>query len=101
MDDGAFAVLETVRQVVTNDNQAATAGSSPRDKGVLIKEVETTTAYRYNPRSNEVSAVQRTATFLTPSNQADPLLAAAVVKMGGQAVDVRSYELLYTKAGRQ
>lgn len=66
----------------------------------LIKDIETITLYRKDGATSEsekVVATQRTATFLSPSNNGDPYLAAAVQRVGGRAVDVRTYRVSYTR----
>ena len=88
-----FDVLETVRQVVAADRSTTTGISTSSPP--LIKDIETTTLYT-KIGDDRVEALQRTASFLVASTNSDPLKAAAIQRMGGRAVDVRTYKVVYT-----
>lgn len=99
--DAAFDVLEVVRQVVTTErSSAAVPGASAAgpagQRPPLIKDIETITTYRRKD-GDVIEATQRTATYLSPSNNGDPYLAAAVLRLGGRAVDVRTYKVIYKR----
>ena len=88
-----FDVLETVRQVVAADRSTTTGISTSSPP--LVKDIETTTLYT-KIGDNRIEALQRTASFLVASTNSDPLKAAAIQRMGGRAVDVRTYKVVYT-----
>ena len=89
----SFDVLEAVRQVVTADRSSASAMAAPSPPP-LIKDIETTTLYT-KVGEDRIEALQRTASFLVPSTNSDPLKAAAIQRMGGRAVDIRTYRVVY------
>jgi hypothetical protein len=61
----------------------------------LVKDIETTTLYT-KISDDRIEALQRTASFLVASTNSDPLKAAAIQRMGGRAVDIRNYKVVYT-----
>mmetsp|Transcript_63282 Transcript_63282/g.127078 ORF Transcript_63282/g.127078 Transcript_63282/m.127078 type:complete len:297 (+) Transcript_63282:714-1604(+) len=104
--EAGFDVFEGARQVVTVERSAANAGGggetgampkpqSKKGPPPLIKDIETTTLFT-KIGDGKIEALQRTATFLVPSTNADPMKAAAIQRMGGRAVDVRTYRVIYT-----
>jgi len=104
--EAGFDVFEGARQVVTVERSAANAGGggetgampkpqSKKGPPPLIKDIETTTLFT-KIGDGKIEALQRTATFLVPSTNADPMKAAAIQRMGGRAVDVRTYRVVYT-----
>ena len=90
----SFDVLEAVRQVVTAERSAAMPMSTPTAPP-LVKDIETTTLYT-KISDDRIEALQRTASFLVASTNSDPLKAAAIQRMGGRAVDIRNYKVVYT-----
>ena len=91
----SFDVLEAVRQVVSADRSSASPGTmSTSSPPPLIKDIETTTLYT-KVGEDRIEALQRTASFLVPSTNSDPLKAAAIQRMGGRAVDIRTYRVVY------
>jgi hypothetical protein len=80
---------ELVRQTVRLDGDTATSLRAPRSQS---KDINTVCAYELGPDQDSFTAIQRTATYLL---RTDP----RVIDTGGAAVDVRTYELTYTRKG--
>lgn len=100
-----FACAETTRQTVTTVAGETAQGRRPQSP--LVKEVETICTYELDPQNPDVMrGGQRTATFLVPdaAYTGDPsLIEVAASRLtlapNGQlvAVDVRNYDLVYTR----
>ena len=99
-----FACAETTRQTITTIAGEKAQGGPP--KSPLIKEIETICTYELDPSGDVMRGAQRTATFLVPdaAYTGDPsLLEMAASRLtrapNGQlvAVDVRVYDLVYTR----
>lgn len=91
IDETHFHASEVVREIV-----------SPVDKGVsrktstILKEIETTSLYTFKADGG-VTCRQRSATFLLPSQQ-DPMALQMWQATRGRPIDVRFYNVEYTKA---
>mmetsp|Transcript_14360 Transcript_14360/g.21495 ORF Transcript_14360/g.21495 Transcript_14360/m.21495 type:complete len:411 (-) Transcript_14360:274-1506(-) len=103
-----FHCAEVVRQIVSPvDSYKATSSGSlnspPPSSGgrtTLLKEIETASLYEATPtKSGDVTEIrcrQRTATFLLPS-QTDPLAYQLWQMSRGRPIDVRFFDVVYTK----
>ena len=100
IDATHFHCSEVVRQIIqpvnnrNNNNALPTAGSGGR--GPLLKEIETISLYTCVKPNSEIVAKQRTATFLMPS-QTDPMAMKMWEYAKGRPIDVRFYDVYYTK----
>mmetsp|Transcript_28119 Transcript_28119/g.39550 ORF Transcript_28119/g.39550 Transcript_28119/m.39550 type:complete len:346 (-) Transcript_28119:67-1104(-) len=91
IDDHNFDCSEVVRQIISP------VGQSPGvpKRSSLLKEIETTSLYTaISP--TEIKCRQRSATFLLPS-QDDPMAYKAWEYARGRPIDVRFYDVIYTK----
>ena len=97
--DGAllsYDVCEVIRQVVSPAN-GPNPGVPRQSRPPLIKDVETTTLYRQTS-PDRIEALQRTLTFAVPDPNQDPAMAGYIVKVAqGRAIDVRTYDVVYTR----
>lgn len=101
IDTSHFHCSEVVRQIIqpvnNNRNSALpTAPSGSRGGGPLLKEIETISLYTSVKPNFEIFAKQRTATFLMPS-QTDPMAMKMWEYAKGRPIDVRFYDVYYTK----
>ena len=101
-----FACAETTRQTVTTVASESSARGGGPPPSPLIKEINTIVTYEQDSQDpNVMRGYQRTATFLVPdaAYTGDPklaeLAAARLTSYRGRlvAVDVRVYDLLYTR----
>lgn len=98
----ATATTTTTTTSVANNgarspSDAASPPSSPAAlTAALVKEVETTSLYTYDKARDEISCVQRSASFLVPS-QTDPIALQLWQASRGRPVDVRFYNVRYTR----
>ena len=94
-NDRRFDCSEVVREIVAapggGSSSAAAAAAPP-----VLKEIETTSLYRYDPTTNSIRCRQRSATFLLPS-QSNPVLLRRWELARGRPVDVRFYNVVYKK----
>ena len=100
IDGKNFHCAEVVRQVVVPVNQnkpqmTPLPPQQPSSKTVLLKEIETASLYTLEDE-NKVKCVQRSATFLLPSQQ-DPLAQQLWQMSRGRPIDVRFYDVTYTR----
>lgn len=104
INDCEFHCSEVVRQVIAPAKQQQQpsptnlmAPPPPR----LLKEIETASLYRAIRDSDgmvrQIKCRQRSATFLLPSQQ-DPMANQAWEATRGRPIDVRFYDVVYTKA---
>lgn len=108
-----FHASEVVRQIVApvknnnnNNNNTNTIGKSPtpsitQSSTVLLKEIETISLYKAEKNDqtgmvDKITCVQRSATFLLPSQQ-DPMAYKMWEATRGRPIDVRFYNVEYTK----
>ena len=91
-----FDCSEVTREIVSlvnnNNNPQPPSGSAP-----ILKEVETTSLYTFNPATNEIQCQQRSATFLLPS-QTSPIAFKMWEAARGRPIDTRFYDVRYTKS---
>ena len=92
VDATNFHCSEVVREVVSPVGQS---GTPSRPQSPLLKEIETASLYRL-VRPTEIRCIQRSATFLLPSQQ-DPLAMKFWQMSQGRPTDVRFYDVVYTK----
>jgi len=100
IDGKNFHCAEVVRQVVAPINQnkpqmTPLPPQQPSSKTVLLKEIETASLYTLEDE-NKLRCVQRSATFLLPSQQ-DPLAQQLWQMSRGRPIDVRFYDVTYTR----
>lgn len=95
VDKAAFVAAEKVQQVISRRMDELMTPNSAQGK---VKEIETISLYRQDSPTT-ISALQRTATFLSPLEQSSRyrMLAEKEPRVKTEAVDVRIYELVYTK----
>lgn len=91
VDDLNFDCSESVREIVSPVGQAPS--SNPN---IILKEIETTSLYTFDPKKDLVRCTQRSAAFLLPS-QVSPMTMSMYQASRGRAVDVRFYDVTYTK----
>jgi hypothetical protein len=90
IDANNFHCSEVVREIVSAVGQSPARPQSP-----LLKEIETTSLYRL-VSPTEIQCIQRSATFLLPSQQ-DPMAYRLWEMSRGRPTDVRFYKVVYTK----
>ena len=100
IDAKNFHCAEVVRQVVAPINQnkpqmTPLPSQQPSSKTVLLKEIETASLYTLED-DDKVRCLQRSATFLLPSQQ-DPLAQQLWQMSRGRPIDVRFYDVTYTR----
>jgi hypothetical protein len=93
ISDTQFHCSEVVREIVAPVGpQAASTPTNP-----ILKEVETTSLYTFDPNAKApILCRQRSATFLLPS-QSNELQMRLYAASRGRPVDVRFYDVSYTK----
>lgn len=91
VDETNFHCSEVVREIVSPVGQQAAS----RPQSPLLKEIETTSLYRL-VSPTEVRCMQRSATFLLPS-QTDATAYKLWEMSRGRPTDVRFYDVSYTK----
>lgn len=92
VDANNFHCTEVVREIVSPVGQT---GTPARPQSPLLKEIETTSLYRL-VSPTEVQCIQRSATFLLPSQQ-DPMALKMWELSRNRPIDVRFYDVRYTK----
>ncbi|KAL7444171.1 hypothetical protein ACHAXM_009298 [Skeletonema potamos] len=94
LSDNKFACSEVVRQIISpatrsNPNNAPVSPLS-------VKEIETISVYSKTD-DDKIQCRQRTATYLVPS-QTDPIAFKKWQLSQGKSVDIRCYDVIYTRA---
>ena len=89
VSDNKFDCSEVVREI-------ASPVDGPKRQPPILKEIETTSLYTYIPERDEVRCQQRSAAFLLPSNES-PIGMKMWQASRGRAIDVRFYDVLYTR----
>ena len=90
-----FYCSEVVREIAKPVDEAQQQRQQKRPS--VLKEIETTSVYTYNPDKDEVRCTQRSAAFLLPSDQNE--MAMRMWQMSrGRAIDVRFYDVVYTRS---
>jgi len=90
LSDNKFACSEVVRQIVS----PATRNPTPVIP-LSVKEIETISVYT-KVSDNQIQCLQRTATYLVPS-QTDPIAFKKWQVSKGNSVDVRCYDVIYSR----
>jgi hypothetical protein len=112
VNDDEFHCSEVVRQVIGSANPTSTTSSRQGTTTVvgnkrptmsstlLLKEIETASLYTAirdgKGNVNEIKCLQRSATFLLPSQQ-DPMAYKMWEASRGKPIDVRFYDVVYTR----
>ena len=92
-DPNKFYCSEVVREIATPADESQRQQRRPS----VLKEIETTSIYTYDPKKDEVRCTQRSAAFLLPSTQSE--MGMRMWQMSrGRAIDVRFYDVIYTRA---
>lgn len=85
-----FNCAEVARQIVGPGGRSASQASR-------LKEIETISLYTYDSqKSDRITCRQRSATYLLPSQQ-DPVALRMWQASQGRPVDIRFYDVVYTK----
>jgi hypothetical protein len=84
-----FDCSEVVREI-------SSPVEGPKRQPPILKEIETTSLYTYFPEKDEVHCKQRSAAFLLPSNDS-PVGMKMWQASRGRAIDVRFYDVTYTR----
>eukprot|EP00536_Pseudo-nitzschia_multiseries_P006244 jgi/Psemu1/318858/estExt_fgenesh1_pm.C_1300016 len=94
-DPNKFYCSEVVREI------ARSVDESPQQRqqrqAAVLKEIETTSIYTYDPKRDEVRCTQRSAAFLLPSSQSEMAMRMWQLSRG-RAIDVRFYDVVYTRS---
>ena len=95
VDKAAFVAVEKVQQKIARRMDELMSPNSALGK---VKEIETISLYRQESPTR-ISALQRTATFLSPLEQSSRyrMLSEKEPRVKNEAVDIRIYELVYEK----
>jgi len=91
MDENHFDCSEVTREIV-----APIDSKTPTPTNPILKEIETTSLYTYNPSKDQITCRQRSAIFLLPS-QSSPMAMQMWQASRGRPVDVRFYDVVYTR----
>ncbi len=92
-DPNKFYCSEVVREIATPVEESQRQQKRP----TVLKEIETTSVYTYDPKRDEVRCTQRSAAFLLPSAQNEMAMRMWQLSRG-RAIDVRFYDVIYTRA---
>ena len=92
-DPNKFYCSEVVREIATPVDDSQRQQRRP----AVLKEIETTSVYTYDPKRDEVRCTQRSAAFLLPSAQNEMAMRMWQLSRG-RAIDVRFYDVIYTRA---
>lgn len=90
VSENKFDCSEVVREI-------ASPVDKPKQQPAILKEIETTSLYTYLPDKDEVRCTQRSAAFLLPSNE-NPMAMRMWQASRGRAIDVRFYDVIYTRS---
>lgn len=91
-DPNNFYCSEVVREIATIVGEQRQQQKRPS----VLKEIETTSKYTYLPERDEVHCIQRSASFLLPSDQNEMAMRMWQLSRG-RAIDVRFYDVVYTR----
>lgn len=93
-----FVCSEVVRQIVSPASKRNP--NAPPTSPFSVKEIETISVYTIDgvvdENTKKIKCKQRTATYLVPS-QTDPMMFKMYQASRGQPVDVRYYDVTYTR----
>ena len=111
ISDTKFDCSEVVQEIVAPAASATTSSGGPSSSSSsssnsssrnnmmmprILKQVETTSLYSYDPKRDVITCRQRSATYLLPS-QEDPVALKMWQASRGRPVDVRFYDVVYTR----
>ena len=100
VDDLQFDCAEVVREIASPVGKSASSSPAMPSRAPILKEIETTSLYTAVPGPdgvvNKVKCRQRSAAFLLPSQQ-DPMALRMWEVSRGRPIDVRYYDVTYTK----
>ena len=94
--DCSEVTREIVAPVINSGNPQPVSAGSTGNSAPILKEVETTSLYTYDPATNQITCKQRSATFLLPS-QSSPMAYKMWEASRGRPIDVRFYGVKYYK----
>lgn len=92
IDTNHFDCSEVVREIVAPVGQSGPSANTAS----ILKEVETTSLYTYDPVKDVIRCRQRSAAFLLPSQQ-NPGAMKMFEYSRGRPIDVRFYDVVYTR----
>lgn len=93
-DPNKFYCSEVVREIAKPVDEPQQQRQQRRPS--VLKEIETTSVYMYDPTRDEVRCTQRSAAYLLPSDQNEMAMRMWQLSRG-RAIDVRFYEVIYTR----
>lgn len=97
IDENRFDCSEVVREIVSPVGGQQQQQPSPASAvASIVKEVETTSLYTYDPVKDAIRCRQRSAVFLLPS-QSSPMAMKMFEYSRGRPIDVRFFNVLYTR----
>jgi len=94
-DSNKFYCSEVVREIAKPVDESQQQRQQIRPS--VLKEIETTSIYTYDPKNDEVRCTQRSAAFLIPSDQNEMAMRMWQLSRG-RATDVRFYDVIYTRS---
>eukprot|EP00534_Pseudo-nitzschia_fraudulenta_P006545 CAMPEP_0201187074 /NCGR_PEP_ID=MMETSP0851-20130426/132781_1 /ASSEMBLY_ACC=CAM_ASM_000631 /TAXON_ID=183588 /ORGANISM="Pseudo-nitzschia fraudulenta, Strain WWA7" /LENGTH=328 /DNA_ID=CAMNT_0047472495 /DNA_START=37 /DNA_END=1023 /DNA_ORIENTATION=- len=89
-----FYCSEVVREIAKPVDETQQQRQQRRPS--VLKEIETTSVYTFDPKRDEVRCTQRSAAFLLPSDQSEMAMRMWQLSRG-RAIDVRFYDVVYTR----
>jgi len=100
-NETTFTCSEVSQQIISTveENEAKIRGgfTTPNYKNRQLKQIETISTFTsQNTTTEQIHCIQRTATFLVPSQQ-DPIALQLWQATQGRPIDVRFYTVLYSK----
>jgi hypothetical protein len=98
VDEWHFDCSEVVREVIApvrTSGSGSNEASRPR-VNAIVKEIETSSLYTFDPVRNQIACRQRSASYLVPS-ETNPRSIQMWQLAQGRPVDVRWYDVLYTR----
>jgi hypothetical protein len=99
VNEWRFDCSEVVREVIapvrSSGSSSNNEASRPRATAI-VKEIETTSLYTFDPVRNQIACRQRSASYLVPS-ETNPQSIQMWQLARGRPVDVRWYDVLYTR----
>ena len=92
-DPNVFYCSEVVREIAKPVDESQ---QQRQRRPSVLKEIETTSVYTYDPLKDEVRCTQRSAAFLLPSDSNEMAMRMWQASRG-RAIDVRFYDVTYTR----
>jgi hypothetical protein len=92
-----FVCSEVSQQIISTVEAGTALGQVTTNKNRQLKQIETISLFqRLDTTEEQIQCIQRTATFLVPSQQ-DPIALKLWQLSQGRPIDVRFYDVVYTK----